>query len=439
MNANAAAFTRTYPLPTDAQRINVHDCSAMPVRLVFTTGRESAFESYGRRFVKVLNLDALLEESGLHTQVVRGGAKTAEPDEALRRKIRLFKEIQASREDAFKALGEDPELSKQDAPLRLALGGLQDFTSRRENTHKRPKRYAPWRPHKKTVKLIMQVKEVLEEYRAHLPMTGRQIFYRLVGAHGYPKTEEAYKSLSESLVRARRSGMIPFDKIRDDGISVMSHAHYADENAFFKRVNDMGKAYKRDKLANQKLDVRVYCEAAGMIPQLNRVCEPYSIPVYSCSGFDSLTGKHELKESCRAAFTYQGRQTAILHLGDYDPSGESIFNDGLVEDIHAFLAKDVISKEPHEVAIFERVALKGEHIERFNLPTELPKATDSRTPNWQGEASCQLEALPPDVLASLLEATIKTHFNLAIYEQDLKAEEEERRRITKALPAGGVA
>ncbi len=285
----------------------------------------------------------------------------------------------------------------------------------------------------------MQVKDVLEEYRAHLPMTGRQIFYRLVGAHGYPKTEDAYKSLSEFLVRARRAGMIPFEHIRDDGISLAAHAHYADENAFFKCVHDMGKAYKRDKLANQKLDVRVYCEAAGMIPQLARVCEPYSIPVYSCSGFDSLSGKYELKEACKAAFTYRGRKTVILHLGDYDPSGESIFNDGLVEDIHAFLAKDVISKEPHEVAVFERVALRGEHIERFNLPTEPPKATDSRTKNWQGRAACQLEALPPDVLASILDATIKTYFNLAIYEQDLKAEEEERRRITKALPAGGAA
>jgi hypothetical protein len=48
-----------------------------------------------------------------------------------------------------------------------------------------------------------------------------------------------------------------------------------------------------------------------------------------------------------------------------------------------------------------------------------------------------LEALPPDVLAGLLDATIKTHLNLAVYEQDLQAEEEERRRITKALPAVG--
>jgi hypothetical protein len=43
----------------------------------------------------------------------------------------------------------------------------------------------------------------------------------------------------------------------------------------------------------------------------------------------------------------------------------------------------------------------------------------------------------PDVLAGLLDATIKTYLNLAVYEQDLRAEEEERRRIAKALPSAG--
>ena len=415
----------------------------LPAPTVFTAGRENNFEGWGRRFVKMLSADGLLEEVYSDGTIRRGGVKDAKPNAELHRKIRLFKRIQAGREDALETLNQGREDLNdklgEDVPARLALGGLQDFTASRENTHKRPKGYAPWRPQKKTVKLIMQVKEVLEEYRAYLPMTARQIFYRLVGVYSYPKTESAYGRLTEHLVRARRAGMIPFEHIRDDGISLMAHAHYADENAFFKRVNDMGKAYKRDKLANQKKDVRVYCEAAGMIPQLAKVCESYSIPVYSCSGFDSLSGKYELKEACKTAFTYQGRKTVVLHLGDYDPSGESIFNDGLVEDIHAFLAKDVISKEPHEVAVFERVALKGEHVERFNLPTEPPKATDSRTKNWQGEEACQLEALPPDVLSSLLDATIKTYLNLAVLERDQKAEEEERRRITKALPAGGAA
>jgi hypothetical protein len=97
-------------------------------------------------------------------------------------------------------------------------------------------------------------------------MAARQIFYRLVAAYGYPKTEDAYGRLTEHLGRARRAEMIPFDHIRDDGISVMDHAHYADENAFYKHVHDEGKAYKRDKLARQKMNIRIYCEAASMMP-----------------------------------------------------------------------------------------------------------------------------------------------------------------------------
>jgi hypothetical protein len=395
----------------------------------------------GRRTAKHISLDHLtrvLRDAYGKPLVVRGGATSLERNKELRRKIRLFKDIQATREAAFVFTGKG-QYGGKDVPLRLGLGGLQDFTAGRENTHKRSKGYAPWRPHKKTTRLMFQVKQILEEYRDHLPLTARQIFYRMVAAYGYPKTENAAKNLGDHLTCARRAEMIPFEDIRDDSIAVMAQAHYADENAFFKHVREEGSAYKRDKLARQKMNIRVYCEAAGMMPQLETVCEPYSIPVYSCSGFDSVSAKYQLKEACWRAFVYQGRQTVILHLGDYDPSGESIFNDGLVEDISAFLERDVPHKQPHEVAVFERVALKLEHIERLNLPTAPPKSSDSRTKNWHGEATCQLEALPPDVLAGLLDATIKTHINLAVYEQDLKAEEEERRRITKALPSAGGA
>jgi hypothetical protein len=77
------------------------------------------------------------------------------------------------------------------------------------------------------------------------------------------------------------------------------------------------------------------------------------------------------------------------------------------------------------------------HIREHNLETEPPKSTDSRTANWNGlnTGACQLEALPPDKLAELLERAIKRRLDMKVYEQDLKAEEEERRRITKALPA----
>jgi hypothetical protein len=221
------------------------------------------FERTGRHFVRQLALDHLTQLLG----VERGGVLRAKPDEGLRQKVALFKRIQGAREAAFEFTGKG-EYGGKDVPARLGLGGLQDFTASRENTHKRPKGYAPWRPHKKTARLMYQVMEILEEYRDHLPMAARQIFYRLVAAYGYPKTESAAKNLGDYLTRARRAQMIPFDHIRDDGISVMSHAHYADENAFWKATRERGEAFKRNKLARQKMNMRVYCEAAGMMPQL---------------------------------------------------------------------------------------------------------------------------------------------------------------------------
>ena len=136
---------------------------------------------------------------------------------------------------------------------RLApLGGSSAFQQVvSEPPHKRPKGYAPWRPQKKTTRLLFQVKQILREYRDHLPLTARQIFYRMVAAYDYPKTESAASSLNEYLVRARRAEMIDFDDIRDDGISVMAHAPYTDENTFYKHVHDEGKAYQRDKLGRQ--------------------------------------------------------------------------------------------------------------------------------------------------------------------------------------------
>lgn len=46
--------------------------------------------------------------------------------------------------------------------------------------------FAPWCPRQKTLLLLGQVNEVLDEYHFHLPLTIRQVFYRLVGRFGYP-------------------------------------------------------------------------------------------------------------------------------------------------------------------------------------------------------------------------------------------------------------
>ena len=79
---------------------------------------------------------------------------------------------------------------------------------------------ALWQPQHRTRDLLGMVQAVLVEYAEYLPLTVRQIFYRLVGAHGYGKTEQAYARLGEHLNRARRAGLIQFSSIRDDGTTL---------------------------------------------------------------------------------------------------------------------------------------------------------------------------------------------------------------------------
>jgi hypothetical protein len=369
-----------------------------------------------------------------------GGGVIAQEVEAIEKERR-----DKARETADKILGEDPfgtfgQFFGEDFADFFGLDDLDDEAEstpsrKRYSTQKdkgRPKGYAKWKPQKKTKVIMARVQEILDEHRAELPLTARQIFYRLVGKYSYPKTENFSESLSNYLVRARRSRMIRFESIRDDGASVLQGKFYTGEEDFYGYIHEEAKSYERDKLANQKRDIRVYCEAAGMMPQLERVTHRYSVPVYSCSGFDSLTAKYDLADDVAKAFNWHGRQTVILHLGDMDPSGETIF-DAISEDVYGFLEVDVPHKRPEDVAIFERVALTPELVQLYDLPTD-PAKESSHSAGWGARRACQLEALAPDVLARVLTSAIEYHMDLDILKADMEAEVEERRKIAKALP-----
>jgi len=257
-----------------------------------------------------------LDQILVGAQVERGGALHAKPSEEVRRRIRVFKRLERDYEGDAVDIEDDltvesgAEFGREEMLKRL-------FAASRKNgfDSKRPKGFAPWRPQRKTLVVLAEVKDILDEYRSELPLTARQIFYRLVGAYGYPKNENAYERLTNILVRARRSGRVPFESIRDDGASVLACMHYEDKEDFYKHVRELGENWTKNKLTNQEVDVRIYCEAAGMMPQIARVSHRYSVPVYSCSGFDSLTSKYDLAQDVSKAFTYKGRRTVVLHWG----------------------------------------------------------------------------------------------------------------------------
>ena len=212
---------------------------------------------------------------------------------------------------------------------------MSENTASRENGRGRPRGYYSWRPQARTLALIEQVYDVLDSYEGHLPLTVRQIFYILVGNHGYPKTENAYGSLSDKLVLARRARMIPFEAIRDDGVSVTEERWYSGQKDFIEQYARDAELYRRDRQQGQPYRLELWAEAAGMLPQLARVAHEYSIPVFSASGFTGLTGIRMIVDRARDS---DGR-TVLLHVGDYDPSGVAIF-DSMTGDAQAFLKED---------------------------------------------------------------------------------------------------
>jgi hypothetical protein len=108
----------------------------------------------------------------------------------------------------------------------------------------------------------------------------------------------------------------------------------------------------------------------------------------------------------------------VLHVGDYDPSGECMF-DALAEDVRAFA-----SHYGNDIE-FIRLAVTPAHIVQYGLPTAPPKPSTHQTRKRMTETT-QAEALDPATLAAIVRAGIVERMDIDIYQASLDAEDDER-------------
>jgi hypothetical protein len=279
-----------------------------------------------------------------------------------------------------------------------------------------------WHPERETQIMLGRAQAILEEYADYLPLTCRQVYYRMIAEFHYPKGEAFERSLYDVLDKARRAKVIPFKSIRDDGIMGggwwPTHPDQMIESWKLQARN-----YNRDVQERQDIRIQIWCEAAGMIPQLSKVADPYSIPVYSCGGFNSLTSIRQVVDSC--LYDTDG-PTLLLHLGDCDPSGYSIFQ-AVVEDVSEFLGQDRLYAE--QEFRFERVAITLEQVQEHKLESDPITTNDSRSRIWRRNGlthKVELEAMAPDLIASLLTEAIERHIDKRLIEVIRGEEEVER-------------
>jgi len=285
----------------------------------------------------------------------------------------------------------------------------------------RPRGFAAWKPQAKTRQLLDQVQTVLDEYQDSLPLTVRQIFYRLVATAGFDKTDQAYERLLNLVNRARRAGLVPMDHIRDDGSISAGISRFDSPAQFLASCHDWASTFELDLLQYQPQHVEVLCEAGGMVPQLERVARPYGVAVRSSGGFDSTTVKHQLGK----AYGALRKPVTVLHVGDLDPSGVHICSN-LAEDVGAFASR--YGCESLQVL---RLAVTAEQQAAFDLPTSKPKEKDKR--EYPYDFTVQAEALPPDQLAAIVRNAIEQQLDLAAHELALAQQAEHRQQLQRTI------
>lgn len=164
---------------------------------------------------------------------------------------------------------------------------------------------------------------------------------------------------------------------------------------------------------------------------------PSTIPRALYSGTDRLGSFKQTERGEFDAYDRRGRLLgtfptqsqacdAILHIGDHDPSGVSMFL-AFLEDVEAF------TRELGGEAAFTRLAVTPQQIAAYGLPTAPAKETHRRA--FAGQ-TCQAEALAPDVLARILRTAIEERINRRAFERVLAKERKVRRELIARLSEG---
>jgi hypothetical protein len=311
---------------------------------------------------------------------------------------------------------------------------LSDLLGGAERVRTRERGFTPWSPRQDKLNMLEQVRAILVEYEANLPLTVRQIYYRLIGRYGYPKTDELSAQLGEMLNRARRAEMIPMDAIRDDGGSIRIPNFWHSASDFLNTVRRQAECIELDRTEGQEKRLILACESAGMVPQLARVANPYGVPVISSGGFESTTERHRFAKQVVDHLIEPGRPTALLHVGDHDPWGLHLYV-SFAEDVDAF-AQVLFERQGEtwrgDEVEFTRLAVTPEQCEDYEL-TKDDYVPPKNAPAYGFDWTCQAEALAPDVLAAIVREAVEDQVDDDAYQRVLRREARARSKLRKVL------
>ncbi|MEK7752318.1 MAG: hypothetical protein AAB654_10415 [Acidobacteriota bacterium] len=239
--------------------------------------------------------------------------------------------------------------------------------------------------HKKTCRIIEEARRVLFE---HHPMTVRQVYYRLVSGQVIENSRSEYQAVSNALVYARQEGLIPWEWMEDRLRRPRAVSMWTGLSDFAETARA---AYRRDVWETQPVYLECWLEKDALSGIFEGILNEYGVTLNVGRGYDGW-------DSIRNAAGRFGHseEVSVLYWGDLDPSGEDMIR-SLQERLAFFGCEPEITK----------CALTIEDVERYSLPSDFTKTTDTRRAAFverYGDVSVELDALPVEALKERLVA-----------------------------------
>jgi hypothetical protein len=250
-------------------------------------------------------------------------------------------------------------------------------------------------------------------------MTVRQVFYQLVGLGLVGKSENEYHNVVVRLLaRLRLEGIMPWSWITDGTRWMHKSVRYGSVEEALEATRQH---YRRDYWRELDEYVEIWLEKDALAGVLFRVTDEWGVPLMVTRGFASLSYVHSAAQTIERI----GKPTHIYYFGDYDPSGVEIDRN---------LERRLREFAPGSEIAFERVAVRREQIDEYELPTRPTKRSANHGRGLHEGESVEVDAIPPATLLALVPGAIERHVDPARVAV-LEAAEASERELLGGLPA----
>lgn len=279
------------------------------------------------------------------------------------------------------------------------------------------------------------INDIIVEYQNEgYILTLRQLYYQLVSREIIPNKQAEYSKLSTLLKEGRMGGIVDWDAIED---RLRKPSKPSSWDTPQDAMNSLIYQYKLPRMEGQQNYIEVWVEKDALSGVLKRVTEKYHIPILVNRGYSSASAMFDAYNRFKNGINEillnedygdsDGANVIILYLGDFDPSGMDMIRD--IEDrIREFASRDY-EYFPLEVL---PIALTKEQIKKYNPPPNPAKRTDPRANKFieeHGTTSWEVDALPPNILNSLLDRAIQINIDLDRFNKIVSRENNDKKKL----------